>query len=279
MCSKVSDAKLHSPAAYLLFYRRRSDKPLGPQYLQDLVTEFRNPPEAESPADDADEAESGEGKLGGPTSLLHGSSSALIVAGADMNASHRNIGSGDGAGAGSSPTTKGTTMKDQPSGENEDGTQHSPHESGYGNLGNNEWGFSALLQHHQADAGDTETLLGKVARDHESDESMRAEGNGDSAMGSDFDEDDHHDFFEEDLSTAVESPPFLVTTPDMRDDHELYSNTYRSHGTDEMDTLHLEDTGGMGGDGMHSPDAVDIRLGGGNSTDVRNDADEFDEMV
>lgn len=112
--SKLGDAKLHSSAAYLLFYRRRSATPLGPQYLQDLVHDYRNPPEAEQqPSADeaaAEEDESGEGRLGGPTSSLHGSSSALVAAGAGTNgsasASTRANGS---AGVGSSLTTKTTT--------------------------------------------------------------------------------------------------------------------------------------------------------------------------
>ena len=78
-CSKLGENRLHSAAAYLLFYRRRSDKPLGPQYLQDLVHEFRNPQSADETAEESD---SGEGRLGGPNgSLLPGSSSALTGAG------------------------------------------------------------------------------------------------------------------------------------------------------------------------------------------------------
>ncbi|KAF2218914.1 hypothetical protein BDZ85DRAFT_253228 [Elsinoe ampelina] len=41
MVSKTSPGSVVTTAAYLLFYRRRSDKPLGPPYLQALVTEAR----------------------------------------------------------------------------------------------------------------------------------------------------------------------------------------------------------------------------------------------
>lgn len=60
MTSKLGESPRKSAAAYLLFYRRRSDKPLGPQYLQDLVTEFRNPPQQAHSADEASESESGK---------------------------------------------------------------------------------------------------------------------------------------------------------------------------------------------------------------------------
>ncbi|QIX01091.1 hypothetical protein AMS68_006608 [Peltaster fructicola] len=68
-CTKLGEAPKRSAAAYLLFYRRRSDKPLGPPYLQELVSKFRNVDNA------AEESDSGEELLGGPISTLRGSSS------------------------------------------------------------------------------------------------------------------------------------------------------------------------------------------------------------
>ncbi|KXL43792.1 hypothetical protein M433DRAFT_69123, partial [Acidomyces richmondensis BFW] len=76
ICSRASERNLHSAAAYLLFYRRRASTPLGPQYLQDLVLQARNPTPAEA-AEYEDDGESGEGRLGGPTPSLRGSPSAL----------------------------------------------------------------------------------------------------------------------------------------------------------------------------------------------------------
>ena len=84
-----------TPAAYFLFYRRRSPLPLGGPILEKIVEDANNPPpEPEStPASRSGSptADSGEGKrLGG--SSRNGSSSALIVAGA----AHR---AGDGGSA------------------------------------------------------------------------------------------------------------------------------------------------------------------------------------
>ncbi|KAK6436180.1 hypothetical protein LTR95_007632, partial [Oleoguttula sp. CCFEE 5521] len=45
-CSKLGDAPRRSAAAYLLFYRRRSETPLGPAYLKKLVEDYHNPPPA-----------------------------------------------------------------------------------------------------------------------------------------------------------------------------------------------------------------------------------------
>lgn len=120
-----------SSAAYLLFYRRRSDKPLGPQYLQDLVTEFRNPP-AEAAVEDATaDDESGEDRLGGPApSSQHGSSSALVGAGVGaMNNQTGSAGSG-GAGAVGRLLTQGPTTS-------------SEHRM-YGDIGENSWGFDGI---------------------------------------------------------------------------------------------------------------------------------------
>lgn len=97
-CTRISsEGKIHSAAAYLLFYRRRSEKPLGPQYLQDLVTEYRAPKDSSN----EDDSDSGEGRLGGPTRSRHGSSSTLAGAGAGAMSRQGNNESG-GAGPGNS---------------------------------------------------------------------------------------------------------------------------------------------------------------------------------
>ncbi|PIA94728.1 Ubiquitin carboxyl-terminal hydrolase 12 [Cercospora beticola] len=97
MTSKIGgEDRVHSAAAYLLFYRRRSDQPLGPEYLQNLVNEYRNPA---APAEEAEDEESGEGKLGGRTLSGSGSSSGLAGAGAGANknnSSQRGLLSADG---------------------------------------------------------------------------------------------------------------------------------------------------------------------------------------
>lgn len=81
----------------MLFYRRRSDKPLGPQYLQDLVTDYRTSKDTNN----EDDSDSGEGRLGGLLRSQRGSSSALAGVGAGVMSSQDNSGSG-GAGLGNS---------------------------------------------------------------------------------------------------------------------------------------------------------------------------------
>lgn len=79
------ERKVVSPAAYLLFYRRRSATPLGPQYLRDLVTSARNASDNDaSTAASSDDELAGEDSLGGPqrSSRLLGSSSNGVKAGA-----------------------------------------------------------------------------------------------------------------------------------------------------------------------------------------------------
>ncbi|KAL1305868.1 hypothetical protein AAFC00_004018 [Neodothiora populina] len=86
--SQQNPNKVASTAAYLLFYRRRSDQPLGPPALQELINKVKNPD-----VDDASDAEydsSGEGaRLGDRSSassrLLPGSSSAGTAAAGAAN--------------------------------------------------------------------------------------------------------------------------------------------------------------------------------------------------
>lgn len=67
-----------SPRAYLLFYRRRSDGPLGGPVIQDMVKSYKEP---SAEGDSCGQSPSGEGhRLGG--SSRTGSSSALAGAGA-----------------------------------------------------------------------------------------------------------------------------------------------------------------------------------------------------
>ncbi|KKY20807.1 putative ubiquitin c-terminal hydrolase [Phaeomoniella chlamydospora] len=95
--SKRSDPQaVVTPAAYLLFYRRRSSRPLGGPALEKVVEDANNPPadnEESSPPSRSESPpnESGEGRrLGG--SSRNGSSSALTA----VAAAHR---AGDGGSA------------------------------------------------------------------------------------------------------------------------------------------------------------------------------------
>jgi ubiquitin carboxyl-terminal hydrolase 4/11/15 len=147
MCHKIHSVdRLKTAQAYLLFYRRRSSKPLGPKYLQELVEEYRSPPmDAE-----ADGAETGEARLDGPPTSLHGSSSDSAAAGAGAGTTTSNrarsaIGSDDGgspAGAGptaDSPltTTLMTTGHDDSDWRSHPVTQFRQ----YGDQGDSSWSF------------------------------------------------------------------------------------------------------------------------------------------
>jgi len=267
MCSKVSEAKIRSPAAYLLFYRRRSDKPLGPEYLQNLVTDFRNPSQNESGAEDADEAGAGEGQLGGPS--RHGSSSALTVAGAGTSANPRSSASGDGPGADSLPTQRGMTTTGQGSEAedgNGDGTRDARREIGYGSRGGEMWGFGALDE-EPADGDDTEKLLQTSDQTHDDDiRSTIVEGDSgvdlelDERRG-DFEEEEGSDMLMFEDCGAGRVTPVRQSTEEeeYRDDHTQYSIHARSYdGRDEYDTFHVEDAGEIGDSQGRTPSVVEI---------------------
>jgi ubiquitin carboxyl-terminal hydrolase 4/11/15 len=146
MCHKIHSVdRLKTAQAYLLFYRRRSSKPLGPKYLQELVEEYRNPPAGP----EADGAETGEARLDGPPTSLHGSSSDSAAAGAaagtTSNRARSAIGSDDGgypAGEvliADSPltTTLMTTEHDDEDWRNHPVTQFRQ----YGDQGESSWSF------------------------------------------------------------------------------------------------------------------------------------------
>jgi ubiquitin carboxyl-terminal hydrolase 4/11/15 len=79
-----------SASAYLLFYRRRSEGPLGGPKLQETISSLETRETSEE-----DEAESGEGQGLVANSSLRGSSSALTGVGAAL---HQTNGSGTGQG-------------------------------------------------------------------------------------------------------------------------------------------------------------------------------------
>lgn len=67
-------------SAYLLFYRRRSERPLGNKELQELVEAYKNPPGGESGTSSPSQSPTGDGQRLGDSSR-NGSSSALGGAG------------------------------------------------------------------------------------------------------------------------------------------------------------------------------------------------------
>ncbi|KAH0005325.1 UCH-domain-containing protein, partial [Aureobasidium melanogenum] len=110
--SRQNAESVVTTAAYLLFYRRRSTTPLGPQYLQELVLKARNTDEA-SEAED----ESGEGERLGDhssaTSRLLGSSDAGAVgAGATITGTLHRGANVDGPGRGASQAVKSMNETD-----------------------------------------------------------------------------------------------------------------------------------------------------------------------
>ncbi|KFY73598.1 hypothetical protein V499_06329 [Pseudogymnoascus sp. VKM F-103] len=101
--SKLKDpSHVISSAAYLLFYRRRSDRPLGGQRFEEILARFDNPP-----ATSEDESSgSGEGQRLGADSSLRGSPSALTGVEATRQAGH---GSVTGTTAGTTVATRSVT--------------------------------------------------------------------------------------------------------------------------------------------------------------------------
>jgi ubiquitin carboxyl-terminal hydrolase 4/11 len=89
--SSVSEQKdtsrIVSAGAYLLFYRRRSDTPLGGPRFKEIIDRYNNPPEPSE-----DENESGEDQRLVADSSLRGSSSALTGVGV----AHQAIGGSGG---------------------------------------------------------------------------------------------------------------------------------------------------------------------------------------
>ncbi|EMC99064.1 hypothetical protein BAUCODRAFT_120356 [Baudoinia panamericana UAMH 10762] len=273
ICSKAGDAKLRSAAAYLLFYRRRSDKPLGPQYLQNLIMDARNPQPTDVTAEDDDEDESGEAKLGGPTSSLHGSSSALHAAGAGTNGIHLSHGGGGaGARADSSLTTK-TSLANSSDGSNV------PRQ--FGSQGG-DWGFQGLdeVPDTGLDAEPSTALLNQTGHAYDDEDNLSTTAEHDSAMGGDdsgfrssMEEDpvygpDMNPLLGRDDDYDMRSPPPLESIEqehDFYDDHGMYSNANeRPSEPSNFDELHANaydaEVSHVENADAESPPAHDIRL-------------------
>ncbi|KAF2165326.1 hypothetical protein M409DRAFT_67195 [Zasmidium cellare ATCC 36951] len=202
---------LHSAAAYLLFYRRRSDKPLGPQYLQDIVNEFRNPPAESVVEDAAADDESGEDRLGGPApSSQHGSSSALVGAGVGATSNQTGSAGSGGVGAAGRLLTQGRTTSSE--------------ERTYGNAGNDGWGFDALDQTDDAGAQGA-SLLHAIDDDADSNTAQYDRDN-DSGFDDNMDYDTNH-------NSADANTPF-----EYDDDSNVF---HVEHATDLPDLVAPED--------------------------------------
>lgn len=251
---------MQSAAAYLLFYRRRSEKPLGPPSLQDLVLSERNP---EVPAEDGEESETGEARLGGPKDSLRGSPSAFGVVAETSSANRLDLGSG-GHGAGAAAGSNLTPSQMMRSPRNEE-------ESPYGYKDG-----QPLFSIQSAQDGawcwdsidhppETETLINSV-EDHDDSNSTHAEadtsGAPDSAYGGGSDDDAPYETAwpntADDYSYqqhSAGSDTLVESMGDMTDNHAMYSAPHESQDAD-IDALHLEDTGTTGPD----PEAAEIHL-------------------
>jgi ubiquitin carboxyl-terminal hydrolase 4/11/15 len=249
MASKLGDSPRKSAAAYLLFYRRRSDKPLGPSYLQELVTDFRNPPQQQADsADESYQSDSGEGRLGDPSSILRGSSSNSVGAGvgATTGLQHQAQNTLLGGGNGSAGQQAGQSLKQRTQGTSDDdeGISMIEDESAgnnrqYGNTGS-DWSFGVL---DNADNYPETALLENFA-DVDS-----------NAADHDTDREDSWN----DLGEEFQYGGDITMNEDYEDDHGLYSHAH------EPEALHLEDTSMVSDD----PPTVDINL----SDDLRTKMD------
>lgn len=214
---------MQSSAAYLLFYRRRSDKPVGPPPLQELVQKFRDPTQSDSATDDADEDMSGEDKLGGPISLLHGSPSGSAGAEAGAMIIHSTAG-GTGASAGTHPIPSQMTMSA------DDAVLYGPHQRLAPPTYEHEpsWSFDTL--NNESAAADDNAEMNDV----------------DSTLGEMGDHD--HDF--NDVTPEFESHETLFTeTPGHTTPQSDGDNDYNM----DSDALHVEDS-------EYDPPPTDIHL-------------------
>jgi ubiquitin carboxyl-terminal hydrolase 4/11/15 len=249
MASKLGDSPRKSAAAYLLFYRRRSDKPLGPSYLQELVADFRNPPQQQADsADESYQSDSGEGRLGDLSSILRGSSSNSVGAGvgATTGLQHQAQNTLQGGGNGSAGQQAGQSLMQRTQGTSDDeGISMVEDESAgnnilYGNAGS-DWSFGVL---DNADTDPGAALLDTLDVDS-------------NAADHDTDREDSWNDMEEGFQFGGDT----TMNEDYEDDHGLYSNAHES-------ALHFEgpeDTSMVSDD----PPTVDINL----SDDMRTKMD------
>lgn len=158
-------SNIASTAAYLLFYRRRSEQPLGPPELQQLVNKSRNPDTSLSvDASDADDS-AGEGeRLGDRSSAsyrLPGSSSAgTLAAGVSNGIRLLGAAGGDADGRGNAANRVARLR-----GTSEDGDGDEGYSSGHQFNHNAGWSFGGLDQDESGDAIDAANTPADTASD------------------------------------------------------------------------------------------------------------------
>ena len=283
--SKLGDHPRNSAAAYLLFYRRRSDKPLGPQYLQDIVADFRNPPQQNNSADadEAYESDSGEGRLGDLSSTLRGSSSNSVGAGAGAKALPQQQAAAGNGSAGLPAARNQTTTGKSPAGSDDEGISMGDEEESsnnnrqYGNFDNPSWGFDSIPKQlgQPANHGAVTLLDGVDADDSRfSDADEDANSN---AADQDSDIADDHDLSDMWNGQDDEGESFTLGNGSLeyeydqddrddggrRDDHRMYSSSARHVEDAAMDLDDDEDDdddGRLANDNNGDPPRIDITL-------------------
>lgn len=150
-------------AAYLLFYRRRSDHPLGPPYIQKITEQFRNPnSDSEVEGEESDDINAFKGAGNGQRlgdSSRNGSSSAFGVAAGALALGSASAGNLPLNGAAAGTADDDSEMLDQGpapaydegygGGDGDSVFEEAPAYPGFQAI-NTEWSFAALHQDQQS---------------------------------------------------------------------------------------------------------------------------------
>lgn len=245
-----------------MFYRRRSDKPLGPPKLQELVLQSRNPDQHETAGEETtEESDAGEGQLGGPNGSLLGSSSALTGAGVGRAALTNGAG-GRVAGAGTQANSNQITRTNSHSigmvnGQPVYGPQRpSQGQLKYGDQGT-PWNWAGI---DGADYG-TEALTNSINMSDDDAKSTVAEAD-DSAETSLRDDIAIDPLLSSQSSGVGHNTPLgseAGWASDYDDDQAKYMDGLRGR-DDSGDALHLHDAGMTEAIGDEHPLTVDIHL-------------------
>jgi ubiquitin carboxyl-terminal hydrolase 4/11/15 len=180
MVSQRNPDNVVTSAAYLLFYRRRSDRPLGPLYLQKIADQFRNPDS------DVEDGESEESDSGNPSrsaagnglrlgdSSRNGSSSAFGAAAGALGGGSTSAGSLPLNGAAAGTADDDSEMLDQgpappydegyAGGDADDGVFAAETAGGFYN-GSNNWSFANIPDTHSTTTGDLDDTFDDTASD------------------------------------------------------------------------------------------------------------------
>ena len=262
--TKITGTPRNSAAAYLLFYRRRSDKPLGPQYLQDIVADFRNPPQQNNnSADEAYESDSGEGRLGDLSSTLRGSSSNSVGAGAGAKAPQQAAAGSGSAGlqAARNQTTKSRATSDDEGISMGDEENSGNNNKQYGNVETPSWNFDGIAEQFGQPANhDAEMLLDNVDADADSTAAEQDSDHDFDDLQTSWNDHDEEESFTLGNGTLDDYDYEDVQEDHQRDDHRIDSSTAR----------HVEDAS-MDDEDLDDPPRIDITLSDDSHANMKMD--------